>query len=131
MAASAGAAAWAWTSGIHAAGANERLTVGIIGCGGRGAGLAEEFAGLANVAYECDPDESRRRQTQEKARVQHAVADLRQILDDQSVDAVVIATPDHWHAPTAILACEAGNAEVPDDCGRPSYLERRAEHTVP
>ena len=65
-AASAGVAAWAWTGGIHAAGANERLTVGIIGCGGRGAGLAEEFAGLANVAYVCDPDESRRRQTQEK-----------------------------------------------------------------
>jgi predicted dehydrogenase len=50
----------------HAAGANERLTVGIIGCGGRGVGLAEEFAGLANVAYVCDPGESRRRRVQER-----------------------------------------------------------------
>jgi UDP-N-acetylmuramoylalanine-D-glutamate ligase len=108
VAASAGAAAWAWNGGIHAAGANERPTVGIIGCGGRGAGLAEEFAGLTDVAYVCDPDESRRRQTPEKVRAQHAVADLRHILDDKSVDAVVIATPDHWHAPTAILACDAG-----------------------
>jgi 2-keto-3-deoxy-6-phosphogluconate aldolase len=58
-AASAATATWAWTGGIHAAGANERLTVGVIGCGGCGAGLAEEFAGLADVAYVCDPDESR------------------------------------------------------------------------
>jgi predicted dehydrogenase len=107
-AASAGAAAWAWTGGINAAGANERLTVGIIGCGGRGSALAEEFARLANVAHVCDPDESRRRQTQEKARAGNAVADLRRILDDKAVDAVVIATPDHWHAPAAIMACDAG-----------------------
>jgi predicted dehydrogenase len=92
----------------YAAGADERLTVGVIGCGGRGAGLAEEFAGLANVAYVCDPDESRRRKAQEKVRARHAVADLRRILDDKSVDAVVIATPEHWHAPAAILACDAG-----------------------
>ncbi len=121
VAASAGAAAWAWTGGIDAAGANERLTVGVVGCGGRGAGLAEEFAGLANVAYVCDPDESRRRQTQEKVRAQHAVADLRRILDDESVDAVVIATPEHWHAPAAILACEAG---------KHVYVEKPCSHNV-
>jgi predicted dehydrogenase len=120
-AASAGAAAWAWTGGIHAAGASERLTVGIIGCGGRGAGLAEEFAGLANVAYVCDPDESRCRRAQEKVRAQHAVADLRRILDDKSVDAVVIATPEHWHAPAAILACEAG---------KHVYVEKPCSHNV-
>ena len=50
-AASAGAAAWAWTGGINAAGANERLTLGVIGCGGRGAGLADAFAAMADVAY--------------------------------------------------------------------------------
>ena len=61
-AASAGTAALAWTGGINAAGANERLTIGMIGCGGRGAGLADEFAGIADIAYVCDPDESRRRQ---------------------------------------------------------------------
>jgi predicted dehydrogenase len=36
------------------------------------------------------------------------VTDLRRILDDRDIDAVVIAAPDHWHAPAAILACEAG-----------------------
>ena len=65
-AAASAAAAWACTGDLYAAGANERVTVGIVGCGGRGAGLAEEFAGLANVAYVCDPDESRRRQIQDK-----------------------------------------------------------------
>jgi len=120
-AASAGAAAWAWTGGVKAAGANERVTVGIIGCGGRGAGLAEEFADLANVAYVCDPDETRRRPIQDRTHAQHAVADLRRILDDPSVDAVVIATPDHWHAPTAILACEAG---------KHVYVEKPCSHNL-
>jgi len=107
-AASAGAAAWAWTGGINAAGANERLTLGVIGCGGRGAGLADAFAAIADVAYVCDPDESRRGRAREKVGAKQAVTDLRRVLDDQSVDAVVVATPDHWHAPAAILACEAG-----------------------
>ena len=120
-AASAGVAAWAWTGGVNAAGANERATVGIIGCGGRGAGLAEEFAGLANVAYVCDPDESRRREIQDRTHARHAVADLRRILDDPSVDAVVIATPDHWHAPKAILACEAG---------KHVYVEKPCSHNL-
>ena len=107
-AASAGAAAWAWAGGINAAGANERLTVGVIGCGGQGTGLAGAFAGVADIAYVCDPDESRRRQAQERVHAMQAVADLRRVLDDKAVDAVVVATPDHWHAPAAILACEAG-----------------------
>ena len=36
------------------------------------------------------------------------MTDFRRILDDRDIDAVVIAAPDHWHAPAAILACEAG-----------------------
>ena len=82
-AASAGAAAWAWTGGINAAGANERLTVGVIGCGGRGAGWPRPSPAIADVAYVCDPDESRRGRAQEKVRAKHAVTDLRRVLDDQ------------------------------------------------
>ncbi|MFN0166601.1 MAG: Gfo/Idh/MocA family protein [Bryobacteraceae bacterium] len=107
--------------GINAAGANERLTVGLIGCGGRGMGLAREFTRIADVAYVCDPDESRRRQAQEKVNAKHAVADLRRVLDDKSVDAVVIATPEHWHAPAAILACDAG---------KHVYVEKPCSHNV-
>ncbi len=114
-------AAWASTGAIKAAGANDRLTVGIIGCGGRGSGLAREFAKLADIAYVCDPDESRRRQTQEKVNAKHAVADLRRVLDDKSVDAVVIATPEHWHAPAAILACDAG---------KHVYVEKPCSHNL-
>src|SRR5213075_2347224 len=46
-----------------------------------------------------------------------AVQDLRQVLDDRNVDAVFIATPDHWHAPAAILALDAGkNVYVEKPC---------------
>lgn len=114
-------AAWASTGAIKAAGANERLTLGIIGCGGRGSGLAREFAQLADIAYVCDPDESRRRQAREKVNAKHAVADLRRVLDDKSVDAVVVATPEHWHAPAAILACDAG---------KHVYVEKPCSHNL-
>ncbi|MBM3726047.1 MAG: Gfo/Idh/MocA family oxidoreductase [Acidobacteria bacterium] len=113
-------AAFASTGAIMA-GAKERLTVGLIGCGGRGTGLAREFSSLADIAYVCDPDESRRRKVQERVNAKHAVADLRRVLDDKSVDAVVIATPEHWHAPAAILACEAG---------KHVYVEKPCSHNL-
>ena len=47
------------------------------------------------------------------------VQDFRRILDDRSVDAVVIATPDHWHAPATIWACQAG---------KDVYVEKPASH---
>ena len=103
----AGTAAIGWTGTTAAAGANDRIAVGLIGCGGRGPGVAE---GTGGVAYLCDPDQGRLAGAAKKFAVpsSHAVADLRRVLDDKSVDAVIIATPDHWHAPAAILACEAG-----------------------
>jgi len=119
--ASAGAAAWTWNGGINAAGANDRLAIGVIGCGGQGARLASAFAELADIACVCDPDESRRRQLQEKVRAKKAVADLRRVLDDKAVDAVVVATPDHWHAPAALLACEAG---------KHVYVEKPQSHNL-
>jgi predicted dehydrogenase len=119
--ASACVAAWAWTGGINARGANERMAVGVIGCGGRGSSLAAAFAEIANVAYACDPDESRRRQTQEKVRARQIVVDVRRVLDDKTVDAVVVATPDHWHAPAAIMACEAG---------KHVYVEKPQSHNL-
>jgi len=109
------------STGAIMAGANERLTIGLIGCGGRGTGLAREFSNLADIAYVCDPDESRRRKVQEKVNAKHAVADLRRVLDDKSVDAVVIATPEHWHAPAAILACDAG---------KHVYVEKPCSHNL-
>jgi len=62
------------------------------------------------AACVCETDEKRLATAARRAGIKesNAVTDMRRILDDQSVDAVFIATPDHWHAPAAILACEAG-----------------------
>lgn len=80
------------------------LRFGLIGCGQRG----RHF--FHRAAYVCDPDQEHLANAAKQSGVdaRHAVTDLRRILDDKSIDAVVIATPDHWHAPAAILACEAG-----------------------
>jgi predicted dehydrogenase len=94
---------------LQALGAGRRLVFGLVGCGGRGRTVAGELAAQdAKAAYVCDPDQGRREQARRQFGADRAVADLRRVLDDKSVDAVVIATPDHWHAPAAILACDAG-----------------------
>jgi len=104
---SVGAAALSWSGGINVLGANEKVVVGLIGCGGRGPGVAREMGGAAFV---CDPDTDRLASAAKKFNVDssNAVTDMRRIFDNKSVDAVIIATPDHWHAPAALLALEAG-----------------------
>lgn len=102
--AGAGLALAASAPSLRAAGANEDVRLGLIGCGIRGKSF------YPYVSYVCDPDERRLATAVEKSGVSssQATTDFRRILDDPSIDAVVIATPDHWHAPAAILACEAG-----------------------
>jgi predicted dehydrogenase len=92
------------TAGLRAAGANDRIRIGLIGCGQRG----RWFYPRADTV--CEPDRRRLAVAAEKSGVSpdHAVTDMRRILDDKDIDAVVIATTDHWHAPAAIMACEAG-----------------------
>ena len=60
------------------------------------------------LAYVCDVDSDRLAKAAKWGKSPQAVSDLRKILDDKNVDAVVVATPDHWHSPAAILACDAG-----------------------
>lgn len=104
---------------------NDKLTVGLIGCGGRGVHDAGLFQGVPNVevAYVCDPDEGRRNAAAQKFNVpsDRAIGDLRRMLDDKSLDVVIIGTPDHWHSPAAILACEAG---------KHVYVEKPISHNV-
>ncbi len=90
--------------------ANQRIVVGVIGCGGRGVQLGKICDGQpdATVAYVCDPDRNRAERAKAATKADHAVADMRRIFEDKAVDAVVIASCNHWHAPAAILACKAG-----------------------
>jgi predicted dehydrogenase len=89
--------------------ANEpsKLKVALIGCGGRAGSHRDEFQKLAQIAWVCDPDKKRLADFQ-SATGAKGTTDLRRILDDKEVQAVVVSTPDHWHAPAAILACNAG-----------------------
>ncbi|MBN2477288.1 MAG: Gfo/Idh/MocA family oxidoreductase [Pirellulales bacterium] len=125
------AAAAAWTGAIVGgrrarakAAANDRVSVAVVGVRGRGGGLLTTFASLADVdvKYVCDVD---RRVLDERVagvarqtgRRPQAIGDFRRALDDGSVDALVLGTPDHWHAIPTILACQAGKdvyVEKPD-----------------
>lgn len=98
-----------------AEGANERLHVAVIGVNSRGHALAEAFARQedVHVAYVCDVDSRAVARTAQKvvalqSREPKRLEDFRKALDDPALDAVVIATPDHWHAPASILALDAG-----------------------
>ena len=91
------------------------LVVGVMGTNGRGTELASEFASQPGsvVHYVCDVDANAAARCARAVNERQdfdptVVADFRKILDDKSVDALVIAAPDHWHAIAAILACQAG-----------------------
>jgi predicted dehydrogenase len=105
--------------------ANDKLVVGVIGTGSRGRWDAGNFLKVPNVelAYVCDVDENRRVLAAKTLGVDSSrvVTDMRKILDDKAVDAVIIATPDHWHSPAAILACEAG---------KHVYVEKPISHNI-
>jgi predicted dehydrogenase len=111
----------------HAAKANETIVMGIIGPGGMGMNHVRGFADADNVevAYVCDVDEKRLASAAEevarRGRAPKAVKDMRTIFEDKNVDAVAIATPDHWHTPASILACEAG---------KHVYIEKPVSHNV-
>jgi len=97
-------------SRVHSANVNEQLNMGFIGCGGRAQELLKSFGALADVriAALCDPDSQRLDETAAKHAGAAKYADLRKLLDDPNVDAVAIATCNHWHALAAIWACQAG-----------------------
>jgi predicted dehydrogenase len=99
------------------AGANDRIRVALIGCGGQGAFDLRNSLRIKNVQCValCDPDD---RQVERVAKgvVQpvHSTADLlmvkdfRKVLELKDLEAVIVATPDHWHALPMIVACQAG-----------------------
>ena len=108
--------------------ASDKINIAVIGIRGRGRSLTASFLkeADANIAYICDVDENvyeRGAKIVEGLRGKRPplVKDLRRVLDDKSVDAVVIATPDHWHGPATLLAVDAG---------KDVYVEKPASHNL-
>lgn len=108
--------------------ANEKIVLGFMGAGGRGSTLAGFFAKRPDVdiAYVADPDTRRLPAIQKvvetvKGKAPKAVQDFRRMLEDKQVDAIVNATPDHWHGLGTILACQAG---------KDVYVEKPLSHNV-
>jgi hypothetical protein len=95
---------------LHAAGANDEINVALIGCGNRGGQLAEMFARIkgVNLAGLCDPDQERVAAAKKKYAKAKTFTDMRKVFDDGDIDAVIIATCNHWHALAAIWAMQAG-----------------------
>lgn len=118
----------ATSQSVRAKSASDRLIVGAIGCGGRGREHARLLADRddVEVAYVCDPDRGRAATAADEVskvsgKRPQIVGDMRTIFDDASVDAVTVATPDHWHAPATVLACRAG---------KHVYVEKPCSHNV-
>ncbi len=108
--------------------ASDMVRVGIMGAGGRGTQLAEWFAAMPDVevAYICDVNQRRFERVLEAVsrhqdKEPELVTDFRRILDDPEVDALVNATPDHWHGLGTIMACQAG---------KDVYVEKPLSHNI-
>lgn len=121
-AAASGAALALATSPAAAQGANERIRLGVVGLS-RGRKLCEAFSKQsdAELVYLCDTDQKRLADGLKRFDTAKAVGDFRKILDDSAIDAIAIATPDHWHTPMAMLALAAG---------KHVYVEKPPTHNI-
>lgn len=108
--------------------ASERVRVGIMGAGGRALSLIDSFAANPHVDVVAIADldagrlpkgleTSERRQGKQP----RGESDFRKLIDDKSIDALVVGTPDHWHAIPTILACQAG---------KDVYVEKPDSHNI-
>lgn len=112
------------------AGASDRVRVAVVGVGGRGQNHVQSLHELAKENVElaalCDCDQTSLGQTAtafEKlsGRKVGQASDLRKLLDDRTIDAVSLATPNHWHSLGAIWACQAG---------KDVYVEKPGSHNI-
>ena len=107
-------------------GANERVRVAVVGLRGRGFDHIRTYAGIPNVeiAAVCDIDQSimeTRLADMDKMGLSKpkTYVDYRKLLEDKSIDAVSVATPNHWHSLMGIWACQAG---------KDAYIEKPFSH---
>jgi predicted dehydrogenase len=105
-----GAAALTAASYSRVLGANDKINLGVIGCGERGRYDMSQFQMVpsVNVAAVCDIYGEQIDQARQKAATAKNFTDHRKLLEMKEIDAVLIATPDHWHSRTAIDALNAG-----------------------
>jgi predicted dehydrogenase len=107
---------------------NDKVVFGLIGCGGMGASNMRTFMGMEDVevAALCDVDTDRipndyAHVEKTYGRKPDVYRDYRQMLERKDIDAVIIGTPDHWHALNLIHACEAG---------KDIYCEKPISHNI-
>jgi len=105
-------------------GANDRVVLGLIGCGGRGMDVARQMREVPGAEYGavCDvylPNANAAREW--AGSPARAFQDFRKLLELKEIDAVHIATPDHWHAIPSVMACQAG---------KDVYVEKPLAHNV-
>jgi predicted dehydrogenase len=109
-------------------GANDKIVFGLIGCGGMGASNMRTFMGMEEVeiAALCDVDTSRIPNDFKDVEAKYGkkpevYRDYRQMLDRKDIDAIIVGSPDHWHALNLIHACEAG---------KDIYCEKPISHDI-
>ncbi len=97
------------------AGSNRRVRVGLIGCGGMGTSdLRSMLRSGAHLVALCDVDDEQSAKARENfsktfnQSPELVTRDFRRVLDRKDIDAVIVATPDHWHALPTVMACQAG-----------------------
>jgi predicted dehydrogenase len=111
----------------YAGSPNGTIRIAVVGMNGQGNAHIRQYTNMPNVelAALCDVDESvlnKRLGEVEKAKGKRPASftDIRKLLDDKSIDAISIATPNHWHSLMGIWACQAG---------KDVYVEKPASHT--
>ncbi|KPK71903.1 MAG: hypothetical protein AMJ84_05355 [Acidithiobacillales bacterium SM23_46] len=125
---SAGAAAMAATRRTRSAQPGDRVRLALIGCGGRGSTVIRRFAKRPDVEVVslCDLDKREgtslpKQLNSIQGSTPKRVFHYEEVFTDEGVDAVVIATPDHWHGPLTVFACQAG---------KDVYVEKPPSHNV-
>src|SRR5947209_3220069 len=103
-------------------GANDKINVGVIGVGGRGSYVGRAFSEYSkkngdclHIVAVCDVYEKRKKRAQEffqkEGYTTDAYLDYNEVIGRKDIDAVIVATPDHWHAKIALAAMDSGKAD--------------------
>jgi predicted dehydrogenase len=107
---------------------NDTIRMGVVGCGGRGSSHVSAWSSMPNVeiAALCDVDESHiadklKSLASKSAKKPATYVDVRKLLEDKNIDAISIASPNHWHTLQTIWACQAG---------KDVYVEKPCSHNV-